>query len=116
LQYILRVYVLLQCRPYNRCRVGLHTQNIKHECRLVMVKSDTIVGQVYPRVGLDCVGLGQNFPLLINRVGMAPIAKSVLKYINITSIAYLHCLLRFLSGLVLLVPELVGCMGWIWSV
>jgi len=35
--------------------------------------------------------------------------KSVLKYINITSIAYLHCLLRFLSGLVLLVPELVAC-------
>jgi len=33
----------------------------------------------------------------------------VLKYINITSIAYLHCLLRFLSGLVLLVSELVAC-------
>ena len=33
--------------------------------------------------------------LLMNRVGMTPIAKSVLKYINITSIAYLHCLLRF---------------------
>jgi len=31
----------------------------------------------------------------MNRVGMTPIAKSVLKYINITSIAYLHCLLRF---------------------
>ena len=53
-------------------------------------------------------GWVKNFPLLMNRVGMAPIAKSVLKYIRITSIAYLHCLLRFLSGLVLLVPELVG--------
>ena len=62
------------------------------------------MGQVYPRVGLDCVGLGQNFPLLINRVGMAPIAKSVLKYINITSIAYLHCLLRFFVG-----SGFVGC-------
>ena len=38
------------------------------------------------------------FPLLMNRVGMSPIAKSVLKYINITSIAYLHCLLRFFVG------------------
>jgi len=47
---------------------------------------------------------------------MATIAESVLKYINITSIAYLYCLLRFLLGLVLLVPELVGCMGWIGSV
>ena len=54
------------------------------------------MGQVYPRVGLDCVGLGQVFfPLLMNRVGVAPITKSVLKYINITSIAYMHCLLRF---------------------
>ena len=74
------------------------------------------MGQVYPRVGLDNVGLGQIFPLLMNRVGMALIAKSVLKYINITSIAYLHFLLRFLSGLVLLVSELVGCMGWTGSV
>jgi len=47
---------------------------------------------------------------------MAAIAESVLKYINITSIAYLYCLLRFLLGLVLLVPELVGCIGWIGSV
>ena len=61
------------------------------------------------------LGWVKNFPLLMNRVGMAPIAKSVLKYINVTSIAYLHCLLRFSSGLVLLVPELVGCMGWIGS-
>jgi len=52
----------------------------------------------------------------MNRVGMAAIAESVLKYIYITSTAYLHCLLRFLSGLVLLVPELVVCMGWIGSV
>ena len=88
-------------------------QKIKHERRLVRVKSETIMGQVYLWVGLDWV---KNFPLLMNRVGMAPIAKSVLKYINITSIAYLHCLLRFLSGLVLLVSELVGCMGWIGSV
>jgi len=68
--------------------------------------------------GLDWIVSGwvKNSPLLMNRVGMAPIAKSVLKYINITSIAYLHCLLRLLSGLVLLVPELVGCIGWIGSV
>ena len=50
-------------RSYNRCRLGqayvLRTQKIKHECRLVRVKSETITGQVYPRVGLDCVGLGQ---------------------------------------------------------
>ena len=68
--------------------------------------------------GFDWIVSGwvKNFPLLMNRIGVAPIAKSVLKYINITSIAYLHCLLRFLSGLVLLVPELVVCMGWIGSV
>ena len=55
------------------------------------------MGQVYPRVGLDYFMSGwvKIFPLLMNRVGMAPIAKSVLKYINITSIAYLHCLPRF---------------------
>ena len=34
---------------------------IKHECRLVRVKSETIMGRVYPRVRLDCVGLGQKF-------------------------------------------------------
>jgi len=61
-------------------------------------------------------GWVKNFPLSMNRVGMAPIAKSVLKYINITSIAYLHCLLRFFVGSVFLVPQLVGCMGWIGSV
>jgi len=44
------------------------------------------------------LGWVKNFPFLMNRVGMAPVAKSVLN--NITSIAYLHCLLRFLSGLV----------------
>jgi len=33
----------------------------------------------------------KNFPLLMNRVGMAPIAKSVLKYINIS--------ISFFSGL-----------------
>jgi len=43
-------------------------------------------------IGLS--GWVKNFPLLMNRVGVAPIAKSVLKYINITSIAYLHCLTR----------------------
>jgi len=40
-------------------------------------------------------GWVKNCLLLMNRVGMAPIAKSVLKYINITSTAYLHCLIRF---------------------
>ena len=54
-------------------------------------------------------GWVKNFSLLINRVGMAPIAKSVLQYVSITSIAYLHCSLRFLSDLVSLVPELVAC-------
>jgi len=75
------------------------------------------MGQVYPRVGLDCVGLGQKFSTF-NESGWdgSNCKKSVLMYINITSIAYLHCLLRFLSGLVLLVPELVVCMGWIGSV
>jgi len=36
-------------------------QKIKHERQLVRVKSETIMGQVYPWVGLDCVGLGQKF-------------------------------------------------------
>ena len=56
--------ILLQCRPYNRYSLGLYvlrTQKIKHECRIVRAKSETIMGQVYPRVGLDCVGLGQKF-------------------------------------------------------
>ena len=43
------------------------TQKIKHKCRLVRVKSETIMGQVYPRVGLDCCV--KNFPLLMNQVG-----------------------------------------------
>ena len=59
------------------------------------------MGQVYPWVGLDCVGLGQKFSTFNNRVGMAPIAKSVLKYINI----YFYCIstlfASFFSGLVL---------------
>jgi len=77
------------------------------------------MGQVYPWVGFDCVELGQKFSTF-NESGWdgSNCKKCVkgLKYINITSVAYLHCLLRFLSGLVLLVPELVGCMGWIGSV
>ena len=36
-------------------------QKIKHERQLVRVKSETIMGQVSPWVGLDCVGLGQKF-------------------------------------------------------
>ena len=56
------------------------------------------MGQVYPRVGLDCRVGTRFFPLLMNRVGVALIAKSVLKYITITSIAYMHCLLRFFGG------------------
>jgi len=43
-------------------------------------------------------GWVKNFPLLMNRVVMALIVKSVLKYISTTSIAYLHCLLRFFVG------------------
>ena len=50
------------------------------------------MGQVYPPVGLDCVGLGRNFSTFNESFGMAAIAKCVLKYISITTFAHLHCL------------------------
>ena len=74
------------------------------------------MGQVYPWVGLDCVGLGQKFSTF-NESGWddSNCQKCVKVYqYNVYCISALFA--SFLSGLVLLVPELVGCMGWIGSV
>ena len=51
----------------------------------------------------------------MNLVGMAPIAKSVFKYINITSIAYLHCLLRFFVGSGFVCSRTRGLHGMDWG-
>jgi len=61
------------------------------------------MGQVCPRVGFDCVGLGQKFYTFNESGWDSSNYKKCVKvgpppYINITSIAYLHCLLRFFVG------------------
>ena len=75
------------------------------------------MGQVYPWVGLDCVELGQKFSTF-NESGWdgSNCKKCVkgLKYINITSIAYLHCLLRFFVGSGFVGPRTRGLHGMDW--
>jgi len=75
------------------------------------------MGQVYPPVGLYCVGLGQNFSTFNESGWDVSNCKKCAKVYqhNFYCISALFASF-FLSGLVLLVQELVGCMGWIGSV
>ena len=74
------------------------------------------MGQVYPWVELDCVGLGQKLSTFNESGWDGSNCKKCVKVYQYNFYCISALFASFLSGLVLLVPELVGCMCWIGSV
>jgi len=67
------------------------------------------MGLVYPRVGLDCVRLGQKFSTCNESGWDGSNCKKCVKVYQYNFYCISALFASFLSGLVLLVPELVAC-------